>query len=173
MKFHQLILIGLFIIIIDIRIETLDIVPDVIGYIIFASAFSKIPHPHTGIGVGTSILLAVYSIYEIFVPYQLFSESSFQLGPQIIYLIVSFASIVNYVCIFSVSRKIVNADDGVFPKIFIGSLILYELFLAFFLFMSLEYAEYFALLFAITLFVLHIYFIIFIWKRKNIEGIAD
>ena len=172
MNYHQLIVIALIILLIDINIGGVDIIFDFIGYLIIAIAFFKTPHPHSKTGGILSLLLSIYTVYEIFILNQslLLIEERFEMSNEIISIFASIASIINFVCIISVSNTLVQETNRLFPKIFIGTLILFEVFVSFIFFMPIEIAEILLLIFAIFLFILHIWFIVFIWKRRKLES---
>lgn len=172
MKFHHLIFIGLLIVFIDINIGTVDILNDIIGYIVIANAFFKTLHPHAKLGGVTAILLAAFAVYEIFTNTgnTFYELGTFNLGHELILIVPGVLMILNTACILSVSKTLVVTNDVLFPRIYMSALILYEIYLSFIYFMDEQTATGTVLVAAIVIFVLHIWFIVFIWQRKKLES---
>ena len=66
MNFHKLVLIGLLFQFLDINIDVVDIMPDFVGLIIVAYAFSKIKVRYAALGMYCSVLLSISSFIEMF-----------------------------------------------------------------------------------------------------------
>lgn len=170
MNFHKLILIGLLFQFLDINIG-IDLIPDFIGFIIIAYAFSKADVPYAALGMYCSIILSISSFIEMFLEKtQTFSlYEAVDLWVEILFIVVGLVNILYFACIFYVSNKIVKIENHIFPKVFIGAQILMQLFYSFGMHLPFNEFGYSLIPAAIVLLVLIIYFVVFLWKRKNIE----
>ena len=101
MNFHKLILIGTIFIFFDINIG-IDFVPDFVGFIIVAYAFSKQNIPYATLGLSCSLLLTVSSFIEMF---QVQTQSFYfygyvELWMQLVYIVVGLINILYFASIF-------------------------------------------------------------------------
>lgn len=165
-NFHKTVFIGALLVFIDINIQAVDIVPDIFGYFMIAYAFSKRPVRYAKLGEICSILLAVAVIIPFFVPQSL----SYSVSQEVFTIFMAVINVLNFACIFAVSQAIVQAERSVFPRLFIGTLLVIQLILVFISPMSIGTAEVVTVfVILILMLVLHIYFLIFIWGRKKLE----
>ena len=175
MNFHKLILIGTIFIFLDINIG-FDVVPDFVGFIIVAYAFSKINVPYATLGLSCSLLLMLSSFIEMF---QVQTQSIYFYGyvnfwMQFVFIAIGLVTILYYACIFYVSNKMLKIENSIFPKVFIGAQILIQLFTTLGLYLPYDVLMSFTLLIFILYFFIYIYYFVFLWKRKNMEkGISE
>ena len=174
MIFHKHLFIGLLFVFIDINIETFDIVPDIIGYLFILNAFMKVGTRYAGLGATTTILLLVGSVISFFSTPELtlmFGDEtlSYNLPQQIIGLILGIATILNYACMFAVSNILIPIKDTFLPKFLITMLILYELTISFIYYMSSDEILLVIGALGIIIFLTHIPFLIFLWRRSKME----
>ena len=174
MIFHKHLFIGLLFIFIDINIETFDIVPDIIGYLYILNAFIKVGTRYAGLGVATTILLLVGSVMSFFSPPELtlmFGDEtlSYNLPQQIIGLVLGIATILNYACMFAVSNILIPIKETFLPKFLITMLILYELVVSFIYYLSMDVILIIIVAIGIIIFLTHIPFFIFLWRRSKME----
>ncbi len=87
MNFHKLVLIGLLFQFLDINIGGIDIIPDFVGFIIIAYAFSKIKVPYAALGMYCSVILSISSFIEMWQQTTSFYEST-NLWVQIIVIVI-------------------------------------------------------------------------------------
>lgn len=171
MNFHKRVFIGALFQILDINIGTFDILPDFVGFLIVAYAFSKMNFPYASAGTIFSISLAALSVISIFRPFNmnLVMNPSYDLNMQLVSVAFGMLNIGYFACVFAVSKEIVRGDSSRFPQLFIG----FELFAQ--LWTSLVIHVLGNVLLASGMFILmlsiilHIYFFIYIWKRKKLE----
>ena len=64
MNFHKLVLIGLLLQFFDINIVGIDIIPDFVGFIIIAYAFSKRKVRYAALGMYCSVILSIASFFS-------------------------------------------------------------------------------------------------------------
>ncbi|WP_332646625.1 hypothetical protein [Lysinibacillus sp. 54212] len=164
MNFHKLVLIGVVCI-------GIALIPDFIGLLIFARAFSKVDVPYAKLGMYCSILLSIYVFIEMF---QVKNEGVFfyetgNIWEQIIYVAISLIYILNYACIFYVSNEIVKIEKSIFPKIFIGAQILFLLVTELWMHLPIDIVAEYYFITIIPIIVFYIALIVFLWKRKNME----
>ena len=174
MIFHKHLFIGLLFVFININIETFDIVPDIIGYLFILNAFIKVGTRYAGLGVATTILLLVGSVISLFSPPELtlmFGDETlpYNLPQQIIGLVLGSATILNYACMFAVSNILIPIKDTFLPKFLITMLILYELTISFIYYMSSDEILLVIGALGIIIFLTHIPFLIFLWRRSKME----
>ena len=167
MNFHKLVLIGLLFQVFDINI-VIDIIPDFIGFIIIAYAFSKRKVRYASLGMYCSVILTISSFIEMWQQTISFYEST-NLWVEIIAVVISSVNILYFACIFYVSKEILKIDNGIFPKLFIGAQILMQLVVTFSMHFPFDKAGLFLIPIVFILFFFYIYFVVFLWKRKNIE----
>lgn len=167
MNFHELILIGLLFQFFDINI-VIDIIPDFVGFIIIAYAFSKRKVPYAALGMYCSVILSIASFIEMWQQTTSFYEST-NLWAQIIVIIISSINILSIACIFYVSKEILKMDNGVFPKLFIGLQLFLHLFNTFAMHLPGYELGLVSIVIMLILFFFYIYFVVFLWRRKNIE----
>ena len=170
MNFHKPILIGTLFIFFDLNIG-IDFVPDFIGFIIVAYAFSKINVPYATLGLSCSLLLTVFSFIEMF---QVQTQSfyfygSVDLWMQLVDIVIGLVNILYFACIFYVSNKMLKIENSIYPKVFIDTQILFQLFTRVGLHLPFDVFEDFMLVLFIPYFFIYIYIFVFLWKRKNIE----
>ena len=171
MNFHKLVLIGLLFQFFDINIVGIDIIPDFVGFIIITYAFSKIKVPYAALGMYCSVILSISSFLEMFqekthtTPFY----GAVDLWLQILFIVISLVDILHLACIFYVSNKVVKIENSVFPTIYISAQILVQLFTSFGMHLPFDVLEGFTISMLILFFFFYIYFIVFLWKRKNIE----
>ena len=171
MNFHKLVLISLLFQFLDINIGGIDIMPDFVGFIIVAYAFSKIKVRYAALGMYCSVILSISSFVEIF--QEKTHTTSFygavDLWLQILFIVIGLVDILHLACIFYVSNKIVKIESSVFPTLFISAQILVQLFTSLGMHLPFDVLEQFTISMLIIFFFFYIYFIVFLWKRKNIE----
>ena len=171
MNFHKLVLIGLLFQFLDINIGVVDIMPDFVGLIIIAYAFSKIKVPYAALGMYCSVLLSISSFIEMFQE-KTQTSSFYEVGDlwmQILFIVIGLVDILYLACIFYVSNKIVKIESSVFPTLFISAQILVQLFTSFGMHLPFDVLEGLTISMLILFFFFYMYFIVFLWKRKNIE----
>ena len=88
---------------------------------------------------------------------------------QIVFIVIGLVDILQLACIFYVSNKIVKIESSVFPTIFISAQILVQLFTSLGMHLPFDVLEQFTISMLILFFFFYIYFVVFLWKRKNIE----
>ena len=174
MIFHKHLFIGLLFVFIDINIETFDIVPDIIGYLFILNAFMKVGTRYAGLGATTTILLLIGSVISFFSTPELtllFGDEilSYKLPQQIIGLVLGIATILNYACMFAVSNLLIPIKETFLPKFLITMLILYELVVSFIYYLSTDEILIIISAFGIIIFLTHIPFLIFLWRRSKME----
>lgn len=168
MNFHELILIGLLFQFFDINIVGIDIIPDFVGFIIIAYAFSKRKVPYAALGIYCSVILSIAAFIEMWQQTTSFYEST-NLWTQIIVIVISSFNILYFACIFYVSKEILKMDNGIFPKLFIGLQLFLHLFNTFTMHLPGYEWGFVSIVIMLVLFCFYIYFVVFLWKRKNIE----
>lgn len=168
MNFHKLILIGLLFQVFDINIVGIDIIPDFVGFIIMVYAFSKRTVRYAKLGMYCSLILSIASFIEIWQQTISFYEST-NLWAQIVVIVISSINILSIACIFYVSKEIVKMDNGVFPKLFIGLQLFLHLFNTFAMHLPGYELGFVSIVIMLILLFFYIYFVVFLWKRKNIE----
>lgn len=168
MKFHELILIGLLFQFFDINFGPIDIIPDFIGYLIIVNAFSKVKAQHAKLGMFSAALLSIPSIIGIVQP-EFFAPSA-NLALQIASIFIGLLTILYIACIFSVSKEILHGEESLFPTLFISAQLLAQLFTSIGMHLAVDLYEGFLIFTSILLFGFYIYFIVFLWKRKNKEN---
>ena len=171
MNFHKLVLIGLLFQFLDLNIGRIDIIPDFVGFIIITYAFSKIKVPYAALGMYCSVILFISSFLEMF--QEKTHTTSFygtvDLWLQIVFIVIGLVNILQIACVFYVSNKIVKIENSIFPTIFISAQILVQLFTSLGMHLPFDVLEEFVLSMLVLFFFFYIYFIVFLWKRKNIE----
>ena len=171
MNFHKLVLIGLLFQFLDLNIGRIDIVPDFVGFIIITYAFSKITVPYATLGMYCSVILSISSFIEMFRE-KTQTTSLYEpvdLWMQLLLIVIGLVNILYFACIFYVSKEILKMDNDTFPKLFIGAQILMQLVVAFGMHLPLDEVGVFLIPIVFVLFFFYIYFVVFLWKRKNIE----
>ena len=168
MNFHELILIGLLFQFFDINIVGIDIIPDFVGFIIMVYAFSKRKVRYAKLGMYFSVILSIASFIEMWQQTTSFYEST-NLWAQIIVIVISSFNILYFACIFYVSKEILKMDNGIFPKLFIGLQLFLHLLNTFAMHFPGYELGFVSIVIMLILLVLYIYFVVFLWKRKNIE----
>lgn len=171
MNFHKLVLIGVLFQFLDINIGVIDIIPDFIGFIIIAYAFSKIKVPYAALGMYCSVLLSITAFLEMFQEKtQSFSVyEAVNLWVQILFIVIGLVDILYFACIFYVSNKIVKIENSIFPILFISAQILVQLFTSLGMHLPFNVLEGFIMSMLILFIFFYIYFVVFLWKRKNME----
>lgn len=176
MIFHKHLFIGVLLVFIDINIGTFDIVPDIIGYLFILNAFMKVATQYAGLGVATTIILLVGSVISLFSPPEfslLFSDEtlSYSLPQQLIGLVLGIATIINYACMFAVSNTLIPIKETFLPKFLIMLLIIYELAVSFIYYLSGDEILLIFIGLGILIFLTHIPFLLFLWRRSKMEPI--
>ena len=82
---------------------------------------------------------------------------------------IGLIEILQLACIFYVSNKVVKIESSIFPTIFISAQILVQLFTSLGIHLPFDVLEGFIISMLILLFFFYMYFVIFLWRRKNIE----
>ncbi|MEK3765515.1 MULTISPECIES: hypothetical protein [unclassified Solibacillus] len=167
MNFHKLIIIGVLFQFFDINFGNFDIFPDFIGFIIIVYAFSKVEAQYAKLGNLCATVLAVTSLMGIWLP-EMFVPSA-NLALQIVAILNGLLTILYLACIFSVSNEILRGEESMFPTLYINLQLIFLLFSSVGMHFPVEVYEILGLSSAALLFVFYIYFIIFLWKRKNKE----
>ena len=171
MNFHKLVLIGLLFQFLDFNISSIDLIPDFVGFIIVAYAFSKVKVPYAALGMYCSVLLSISSFMEMFQGKT--QTTSFygavDLWLQILFIVIGLIEILQLACIFYVSNKAVKIESSIFPTLFISAQILMQLVFAFGIHAPFDNAGIFLIPIVFIFFFFYMYFVIFLWKRKNIE----
>lgn len=167
MNFHKMILIGVLFQFLDFNFGPVDIIPDFIGFLIIASAFAQVKARYAPLGVVSSALLTVVALVEIFYP-QL-QEPTVVLPLQLLSIVIGLITILYFACIFSVSKEVLPQQDSLFPILFIGAQLFMHVFMSIGTHLAVDIAEGFMVFALIALFGLYVYFIAFLWKRKNEE----
>lgn len=171
MNFHKRVLIGVLIQFIDINLNGFDIIPDFIGYLIIAFAFSKLIIPYAAIGMYCAVILAFASFIEIFQPttqtMYLYEPGSLLI--QSVMIVMGLFQIFYLACIFYVSKEILNDEKSWFPKLFIGLHILSQLFMSIAIHFNYNQVEDFIFPGVGIYLFFYIGFIVFLWRRKNWE----
>ena len=175
MTFHKHLFIGVLIVFIDINIVLYDILPDMIGYVFIFNAFLKVAKPYAALGLVTTVILLGHSIVEFFSPSDLmllFSEEimHYNLSQQLLQLVVGVTNIVNYACMFAVSNAIMPITNKTLPRIFISLLLLLELTLSFYYYLTPNELLYVLLAISLMIFVTYIVFLTFLWRRSKGES---
>ncbi|MBD8032507.1 MULTISPECIES: hypothetical protein [Solibacillus] len=168
MNFHKLIIIGILFQFFDINFGTFDIFPDFIGFIIIVYAFSKVEAQYAKLGAICATVLAITSIIGIVQP-EMFVPST-NLTFQIVAILNGLLSILYLSCIFSVSKEILRGEESMFPRLYISLLLLFQLFTYIGIHFAVDLYEIILLATNVLLFCFYIYFIVFLWKRKNKEN---
>lgn len=171
MNFHKLVLIGLLFQFLNINIDRIDLMPDFVGYIIIAYAFSKIKVRYAALGMYCSVILSISSFIEMFQEktHTTTFYGAVDLWLQIVFIVIGLLDILQLACIFYVSNKIVKIESSVFPTVFISAQILVQLFTSLGMHLPFDVLEQFTISMLILFFFFYIYFVVFLWKRKNIE----
>lgn len=171
MNFHKLILIGLLFQFLDFNINSIDLVPDFVGFIIITYAFSKINVPYAALGMYCSVILFISSFLEMFQEktHTTTFYGAVDLWLQILFIAIDLVEILQLACIFYVSNKIVKIENHVFPTLFISAQLLVQLFNSFGMHLPFDVLEQFTISMLILFFFFYFYFVVFLWKRKNIE----
>ena len=171
MNFHKLVLIGLLLQFLDFNINSIDLIPDFVGFIIIAYAFSKVKVPYAALGMYCSVILSISSFMEMF--QEKTQTTSFygavDLWLQILFIVIGLIEILQLACIFYVSNKVVKIESSIFPTIFISAQILVQLFTSLGIHLHFDVLEGFIISMLILFFFFYMYFVIFLWRRKNIE----
>lgn len=168
MKFHELILIGLLFQFFDINFGAFDIIPDFIGFLIIVNAFSKVHAQYANLGMLCAALLSITSIIGMAQP-KLFAPSA-SLSLQIFTILIGLLTILYLACIFSVSKEILRGEESMFPTLFISAQLIVQLFSSIGMHLDVNLYENFVIATSVLLFGFYIYFIVFLWKRKNKEN---
>ena len=171
MNFHKLVLIGLLFQFLNINIDRIDLMPDFVGYIIIAYAFSKIKVRYAALGMYCSMILSISSFIEMFQEktHTTTFYGAVDLWLQIVFIVIGLLDILQLACIFYVSNKIVKIESSVFPTVFISAQILVQLFTSLGMHLPFDVLEGVTISMLILFFFFYIYFVVFLWKRKNIE----
>ena len=168
MNFHKLIIIGVLFQFFDINFGTFDIFPDFIGFIIIVYAFSKVEAQYAKLGTLCATVLAITSLMGLGLP-EMFVPSA-NLALQIVTILNGLLTILYLACIFSVSKEILRGEESMFPTLYINLQLIFLLFSSVGMHFPVEVYEILVLLIGVLLFAFYIYFIIFLWKRKNKES---
>lgn len=171
MNFHGRILIGMVFQFVDINLNGIDIIPDVIGFLIAVFAFSKVQVPYATMGMYCAVLLTVQAFFEIFQPkaqgLSILEPTSLWL--QLMMSVMGLLYIVFLACIFNVSKELVHAKKSIFLKLFIGMHILTLLLISVGIHLNInEVDDYLPIWFGIY-FLFYLYFCGFLWRREYIE----
>ena len=171
MNFHKLVLIGFLFQVFDINI-VIDIIPDFVGFIIIAYAFSKRQVCYATLGMYCSVILSIASFIEMFQgkTQTFFSYEAFNLWMEILAIVISLINILYLACIFYVSNQVVKIESNVFPTLFIGAQIVVQLLPSLWMHLPFGVLDWFILFMVLLFFCFIIYYFIFLWKRKNIEN---
>ena len=170
MNFHKLVLIGLLFQVFNINI-VIDIIPDFIGFIIVAYAFSKRKVRYAALGMYCSVILSIASFIEMVQgkTQTVFSYEAFNLWMEILAIVISLITILYFACIFYVSNRIVKIESTIFPTIFISGQIVVQLLPSLWMHLPFGALNWLILFMVLLFFCFVIYFVIFLWKQKNIE----
>ncbi|MBD8036274.1 hypothetical protein H9635_05920 [Solibacillus sp. A46] len=168
MNFHKLIIIGVLFQFFDINFGNFDIFPDFIGFIIIVYALSKVNAQYTNLGMFCATILAVMSIMGIVLPEMVVPSANLAL--QIVAILNGLLTILYLACIFSVSKEILRGEESMFPTLYISLQLIFLLFSSVGMHFPLEVYEILGLSSTVLLFFFYIYFIVFLWKRKNKES---
>lgn len=171
MNFHKRALIALLLQFIDINLGEFDILPDFIGYLIMVFAFSKLTIPYAKMGMYCAVLLSIHSFIEIFQPKTqgLYLYEPVNLWLQVVMIIIGLLYIVYLACIFYASKEILQDETRIFPKLFIGMHILSLLLTSVGIHLNYDEVEGFILIWIGIYLLFYIYFIGYLWRRKNRE----
>lgn len=169
MNFHEFILIGVLFQFFDINIGTFDVIPDFVGFLMIAYAFSRAKARYAKLGMWCAAMLSISSLVEVVWPSLL--EDSVNLWLQILAIILGLVTILYFACIFSVSKDILQGEDSRFPIVFISVQLVVELFTSIGMHLSLGISEGLMIVVMVLLFGFYIYFIVFLWQRVKRERV--
>lgn len=170
MNFHKLILIGMFFIVLDLNIDRFDIIPDFIGYFVIANAFSKVDMRESKIGMVAALVAAVLAFGPILYPMEPTGLVilPYSLSLQIFSIVTGLLSLVVYISLFSVSKKIVH-EESRFPALFISMEMVIQLWTTFAILLPMEIVETVSIVIIVIGIGIYIYLIWFLSHRKNME----
>lgn len=126
-KFHSHWILGFFFILLDINI-LIDWVPDFIGWIIIAAAFSKGSDATAGWGKWGAILAAVLSVPLVLQSVATLPESDIPLWLDVIFFARQFAEFTAYAAFFIISDELLERNkQSLFSYVFLGYLLVWML----------------------------------------------
>lgn len=171
MNFHKRALIALLFQFVDINLGQFDILPDFIGYLIMVFAFSKLTIPYAKMGMYSAVLLSIQSFIELFQPKTqgIYLYEPVNLWLQVVMIVIGLLYIVYLACIFSISKEILQGETRNFPKLFIGMHILSLLLTSVGIHLNYDEVDDFVLIWLGIYLLFYIYFIGYLWRRKNRE----
>lgn len=172
MNFHKRVLIGSAFHIFDFTIGFFDILPDFIGFLLIASAFSFYTTKEANQGMVLSFILVITSLIQLMIP---IPNIGLTMAPfngyiGILMIVVGALTILHFGYIFLVSNQILSNEDVKFPKMFmIVQLVNYAL-LGFVVHVTSTVGLSISVI-SIGLSVLSmIYFFTVLMQRKNLEN---
>lgn len=170
-NFHKWVVAGTLFIVIDINIGTIDMVPDVFGFILIAFAFKNVKWSYAQMGFYTALFLTVMSIVAMIYPSTINSSvpTLFSWEMAWVELISGTLFVLLFGCIFAVSKQIIPNDTSKFPKVFIAIQLMLLLWPIIFLHNTGSGIEMRNVLIFIPSIVMMIGIIVFLWRRKNME----
>lgn len=171
MNFHKRILIGAIFQFLDFNLGWIDILPDFIGFIIAATAFSKLKWKYAQLGFNLSLTLSALSLGQVFFPQpvNMLMMTEYTWTAEIIGLAYGVLSLFYFACVFTVSKQILSGEASRFPPLFIGVQLLSLLWPVLFLHSSLTVVEPLGIILIVLTIIALIGYFIFFWRRKNLE----
>ncbi|MCH7323385.1 hypothetical protein LZ480_16035 [Solibacillus sp. MA9] len=171
MNFHRRIVISMLFLFIDFNINGFDIIPDFIGYVIVAFAFSKLTVPYAAVGMYCAVPLMINSFVELFLPktqgLYLYEPVAFPM--QVVQIAIGLLYIFYLACIFSVSKEIVPTKKSIFPKLFIGLHLLTQLLISVGIHLNINEVENYIPIWIFIYLLFYVFFFGFLWRREYIE----
>lgn len=172
MNFHKRVLIGSIFHIFDFTIGFFDILPDFIGFLVIASAFSVHSTREANKGLILSLILVMTSLIQLMIP---IPNMGLTMPPfdgylGVLMIIAGALTILHFGYIFIVSNQILSDQDAKFPKVFMIVQLVNFALLGLVVHVTSSVALTISLL-SIGLSVLSmIYFFIALIQRKNLEN---
>lgn len=171
MNFHKRILIGSIFIFLDFNLGWIDILPDFVGFIIAATAFSNLKWKYAQLGFNLSLTLSALSLVQVFFPQptDMLMMTDYNWTAELIGLAYGVFSLFYFASVFAVSKQILSGETSRFPSFFIGVQLLSLLWPVLFLHSSLSVAEPLGIILIVLTVIALIGYFIFFWRRKNME----
>ncbi|WP_342527930.1 hypothetical protein MKY84_04075 [Chryseomicrobium sp. FSL W7-1435] len=170
MNFHKRVLLGSLVVVFDFNIDRIDVLPDVLGFFLIATAFDSVKTREALIGKTISLVLAIISFILLFTRLQPIGfPVLYSLYPVLVESIVGALIILQLAYVFIVStQRLPELGTGI-PKVFLGA----QLFIYAATGLTPHFTTSDAGSWVIGLLVIsiicYIYYFGFLWKRKSFE----
>jgi hypothetical protein len=176
MNFYGKLLAGYLLIYFDFFIETYDMIPDFIGYIIIVSGFMKVLHPLKTLGVISASILSIGSFIDQYTwitsPFD--NPVMLSAGSSIVGIVLTIVTTGFYLLLIGliivITKDIFPYKSLLAPKTFFMFTLLIDLLLSFTMLSGEVVSEELTWLIVISGVIIQIWFFVFLWRQHQLQN---